>query len=276
MQINVINIIVVLFLWLSLQPSFAAEIKIGQVSFPVTKELEWQRSCDGFDISPDEHKMVFVVDFNGYFNELWTANLDGSSAKRLYKIKGADKISPNYRFILRPKYSPDGSRVGFIKTTEKGATLCIINLRTGIVVDILTTTISPYQLEWKDNTHIYFTKLDSDRVTRTLCQIGIDGDGMTSITSGNFDSAYPSPDGEKVCLIYRHRPHRNTNKGQYYTAEMLYSQTMRKVEIIGKGCGFQGHHPIWSPDSRALIFRDNAGVRGQRGTAGTAGSGLNY
>ncbi len=250
MRSNVISVTAVLFACLYvLLPCSADEIKIGQVSFPTTKEFEGYRlSSYSFDLSPDEQEMVFVVDFSGYFTELWTARLDGSGAKRLYKIEGANKISPNYEFIFSPKYSPGGNKVGFVKTGKEETTLCVLDLTTGTVSNVLTQGRISYEIGWKDNEHIYFTKKIGD--SRTLYEAKIDGTEIKSIVS-DVDYAYPSPDWNKICLVYRHKD----SNSKYYTMEMLDLLSMARTEIIRKDRRFPGHHPVWSPDGSALIFQ---------------------
>lgn len=244
-------------------PCSAQEVKIGRPPFTTEQRFEGHRLfCDSFALSSDGQEMVFRVSFSrGRFIELWTACIDGSDARRLYRIEGADKVAVEYTATLSPRYSPDGNRVGFVQTgKDEGPTLCVLDIATGIVSDVITTVGISYRITWKDNSHMYFTKWDRVSRTRTLHQIKIDGTEMKSIVSGKFDKAYPSPDGKKVCLLYRHIVYSPSITGgtkyrDHYTVEMLDLQSMRRVEIIGEDRKFQGHHPVWAPDGSALIFR---------------------
>lgn len=264
MKVNVTIIATALFLVCSyaMLPCSAQEVKIGRPPFTTQERFDgYQISSYRFDVSPDGQEMIFIVDLGGYYTELWTAHIDGADARRLHRIEGADKVSPNYEFIFSPKYSPDGNRVGFLKTGSKqGTTLSVLDLATGTAKNVVTAKISPYEIGWKDNSHMYFTKWDRVSRIRTLYQIKIDGTEMKSIVSGKFDKAYSSPDGKKVCLLYRHIVYSPSITGgtkyrDHYTVEMFYPQSMRRVEIIGEDRKFQGHHPVWAPDGSALIFR---------------------
>ncbi len=112
--------------------------------------------------SPDKKKIVFSSNLDNAAFEIYTANADGSAITRITN----DTISDYY-----PKFSPDGSKIAFVKEipnivyTPRPGELYVMNSDGSNVTKLTNLNGGPYNqnpadvgsLCWNGNNEIYFT-----------------------------------------------------------------------------------------------------------------------
>ncbi len=81
------------------------------------------------DISPDGKWIIFTSSYGGFQN-LWQVGIDGYNLKQL-----TDQIATQY---ADPVWSPDGKWIAFVSEGSPSNTLCIYELATGNIYNILS------------------------------------------------------------------------------------------------------------------------------------------
>jgi len=124
-------------------------------------ELEW---ADDPQISPDGKQAIYLRRFNDIqtdrtLSHVWIVNLDGSGHEPLL----ADGSS-----IRSPRWSPDGTRIAYMKSAQGRTGLYVHYLASGREALLGTFTKSPGNLTWSpDGEHIAFT-MSVPRKAKTL------------------------------------------------------------------------------------------------------------
>ncbi len=116
-------------------------------------ELEWASNPQ---ISPDGGKVVYErkgmdIMKDRRQSRLWLINSDGSEHE---KLTSSDVNESS------PKWSPDGTRIAFISSTDHGAEIYMYWLESGKIARLTQLDRSPRSLAWShDGTHLTFSKL---------------------------------------------------------------------------------------------------------------------
>ncbi len=116
-------------------------------------ELEWVTSPQ---ISPDGSKVVYQrrgmdIMKDRRISRLWLINSDGT---------GNIKLTSRETNESQPRWSPDGSKVAFVSSTEEGAEIYVYWTSTGVSSRLTQLDRSPRSLSWsKDGTKIAFSML---------------------------------------------------------------------------------------------------------------------
>ena len=114
-------------------------------------ELEW---ADDPQISPDGTQAVYLRRFNDIKTDrtrahVWIVNLDGSGHEPLLADEGS------YRFA---RWSPDGTRIAYLKSVDDGTGLFVHYLGSGRSVLAGTFDRPPRAITWSpDSQSIAFT-----------------------------------------------------------------------------------------------------------------------
>ena len=158
-------------------------------------------------VSPDGTQVVFVTRREGehtvYGNfEIATVGIDGSGFRRLTKNKVSD---------INPVWSPDGSRIAFLRNTGDGNYRLYIMARDGTDVRGLTPSlrVSRGLPVWSpDGSKLAFLALEGDQeqrhyyditFNRVLYTVGADGSGLTRLGEAFGQLAW-SPDGNRLAF----------------------------------------------------------------------------
>ena len=216
----------------------------------------------GFNISPDGTKIAYILDIDGNFTELWEYDIEEGKAQRLYNIEGAPEARINYRFVFNPRYSPDGEKILFRITGERGSNAYVIDRNSGEVNQITNTSntsnISGSSLGWKDKDTIYFFTREGN-----VWMSDLNGRQKAKLLSGKNIYIYPSPDWQQICILTRHKIPRGKSYDRYYTVGIMNTETKEVTEIIGKKNGFQGRDLVWV-NNKELAFTIDEDVKGGR------------
>src|SRR2546421_6634947 len=173
--------------------------------------------------SPDSKTLAFFSNAgekNSEQKQLWTANADGSGAKKLTQLAG---------YAARPHWSHDGKRIAFlyIEGAGGGGPLLAAPSTTGIIdkaihnqrIAVVDPTsgelrqVSPadlhiYDFDWSPNDKMFVTTAapgpgDNNWWIAQIYKIDIDKSSATSIHKPSLQVAVPrwSPDGKSIAFI---------------------------------------------------------------------------
>ncbi len=140
-----------LLLTISSFTNLSAQSKPAFTSMDVF-ELEWVNNPQ---ISPDGHYIVYErksmdIMKDKRVSRIWLIKSDGSEHQ---------KLSSNDVNESQAKWSPDGTRIAFVSSTDHGSELFVYWLETGKIARLSQLDNSPSKLSWSpDGTQIAFTK----------------------------------------------------------------------------------------------------------------------
>ena len=116
-------------------------------------DLEWATSPQ---ISPDGKQVAYLRNFMNIMNDrrdarIWLVNSDGS---------GHTKLTNREVRESSPVWSPDGSRISFVSSTDNGSEIYVYWVKTGKMAKLTQLERSPSGLSWSpDGEHIAFSML---------------------------------------------------------------------------------------------------------------------
>jgi hypothetical protein len=181
---------------------------------------------------------------------VWTMNADGSN--QIHLTSGSDTYSLSQDF--RPAWSPDGTKIAFMRLTAPGEWAVMVMNSDGSGVTLLHTGVDP---AWSpDGTKIAFA--DGASGAGNIWTMAPDGSGATPISTHDlpsddyFVSPDWSPDGRFIVFI---------NSGcSYCTVGAIYrisASGQDRVRIGPASTG--GADPAWSPDGYEILYEQTGG-----------------
>jgi dipeptidyl aminopeptidase/acylaminoacyl peptidase len=214
------------------------------------------------DISPDGTKVAFSV--WDHKVQLWEVGIDGTNPHVLASVCSGD---PNVCLEGEPAYSPDGTRLAFVREvagTPRQNVIGIRDLATGKVT-LLEQTRTPVttgfhtQPSWSPDGHqIIFSLVSTDPKTdealdSRIFLVNTDGTGLhdMGLPAGTpWGDPDWSPDGSRI--VFSSWPIGNFNKDtvSVYTARPDGSDVKMLTDISCGGCGA----PSWTPDGAHILF----------------------
>jgi TolB protein len=197
------------------------------------------------DFAPDNRSLVWVRSGPGGIGELFTGNVDGSKQAPLTNLGTS---------VLMPRYSPDGTRIAFVATSNDngGRDIYTINADgTGLKrltyenSEELSPTWSP------DGTRIAFESIrDGFEAIFVMNADGLNVRPIVCDFGGCGEPAW-SPDGNYIAV---------TGPGGSIHAVNVVSQISTPVgPLVTSG---DSYHPTWSKDGTQVLFSSSRGIEG--------------
>ena len=149
-------------------------------------------STNDFDpqLSPDGTKVAFATDRSGRGREIWTASLDGTSARALMPATG--------RELGSPRWSPDGHWIVFDGVNDEGNwDIYSVDAAGGQARRLTSHPGFENFPSWsRDGRWIYFRSMRSG--SSQVWRMRPDGGGAEQVTTSGGASAWESSDGQTV------------------------------------------------------------------------------
>ena len=214
------------------------------------------------DISPDGKKVAFSV--WDHHVQLWEAGIDGTNPHVLASDCSGD---PNVCLEGEPAYSPDGTRLAFVREvagTPRQNVIGIRELATGKVT-LLEQTRTPIttghhsQPSWSpDGRQIIFSLLSTDpktdeAVDSRIFIVNADGTGLHDLglpPGTPWGDPDWSPDGSRI--VFSSWPIHDFNRAavSVYSARPDGTDVKMLTDFSCGGCGA----PSWTPDGKHIMF----------------------
>ena len=194
----------------------------------------------------------------------WIVYSESSTATYIARSDGSEKrILSSGADLSDPVFSPDGSCIAFVHNLGAIARLIVVDVQSGTVThisDSVRTERRAYpthdrdgEVTWSpDGTHLAFTRLHSDTVSR-VWSVDRYGNGLRALTPlGAIDwSPRWSSDGSRIAFAtgkFHHWPTRVdiAIMSADGTDRQIVASTTEGYQV----CGF----PEWSQDSRRLLY----------------------
>lgn len=191
-------------------------------------------------------RIAFGININGN-TDVYTARPDGQDLRRLTTDTGFDACAA---------YSADGRRIAYCSGQGGGPVEVWTMKQNGTNKQQVTHLTGPATFPdfSPDGSKIVFTAKPAGSPTRDIYVVGIDGSGLTQLTSGSVDNAYPafSPDGTKIAFTSR-----RTGTSQVWVMNPDgTNQTQLTFDAQPKD-----QVPDWSPDgSKIAYLADTHGI----------------
>ena len=195
---------------------------------------------------PDGRSILFTSDREGGVPGIWTMNTDGGGLK---KVSGQP-------FSGEPRVSPDGTKIGFLASTDKGTTLWIMDRQGKADRTELTKVLS--FVWYRDNTSVLYTRQTADGAsTIELRAANLETGDESVLAQGTHNEMAVAGDGSGV--TYCHGGGRNQ---QLFLLRLdppadprSLPRTKGKPEQLTHGLErWHAHNGGWSPDARSVIY----------------------
>ncbi|HUP89522.1 MAG TPA: BamA/TamA family outer membrane protein, partial [Longimicrobiales bacterium] len=208
-------------------------------------------------LSPDGSTLAILSQRSGYSFDLWLVDaVTGKFKKRLIDAsKNANFESLRY-MNSSAAFSPDGKQIAFAAQTSGYDALYIYDLGRGKVVRKLKFKLNGVANPSyaPDGKSIVFSGNDggiSDLFITTL-----DGE-LTRLTDDKYADLVPawSPDGKSIAFTTDRGPQTSFETLKYgnFRVAVMDVET-RKIEVLPNQDRGKNHNPVWSPDSKQMIW----------------------
>jgi len=213
-------------------------------------------------LSPDGSTLLFQSNRTGR-NAIYLADADGSNVRVIYDAEESET----------PAWSPDGKKIAFVVVRNDDTEIFIMNADGSSATQLTDTPGDDAHPHWSADGRIFFNSarttpdLSADWSSQHHEIFSMKADGSDVKQHTNCDTVCtfgsPSPDGKR--LAYRKvLDGEGLNWAQEIGArnsEVFVSRMDGSNEInLSDSPAFDGW-PVWSPDSRYVIFASNrAGV----------------
>jgi dipeptidyl aminopeptidase/acylaminoacyl peptidase len=149
----------------------------------------------GVALSPDGRRIAFESERDGT-NNIWIANLDGSSARKITDTEGVTTGSP--------AWSPDGQSIAFDSNREGRPNVYVMRVSDG-VTRRLTHSLGESNLpQWsRDGKWIYFASRFDGRFE--VARMPTSGGEITRITHNGGTVSKESTDGRSIYYVRREK-----------------------------------------------------------------------
>ena len=181
----------------------------------------------------------------------------GTIGTQLYAIDpdGSDKVLLLDCDVIRPQWSPDGSRLALTIGLDDGSWQVATIAPDGSDLRLLTSGPGIHEIpSWSPDADwlAYDSSdvgLDDPTFKVTLWRIGADGSDATLLGDPDTFDAEPrlSPDGTQVAFVRLHPE-------EDYASEVVIRDLASGDERVVVPLGVAVEHPEWSPDGSSLVF----------------------
>lgn len=205
-------------------------------------------------LSPDAREIVFV-----HAGDLWTVPTSGGEARLLVSHPAEES---------RPRWSPDGARLGFVSTRAGTPDVYVLTLATGAVRRLTFADGAELLDGWsRDGRTLYFSSSNGD-IAGMNDVYGVPVDGGTPMPVAadryaNEHSAAESPDGGTLAITAR-----GISDGQWWRRGSSHID-QSEIWLVRRGAtpsyarvtdgGAREGWPMWSPDGSALLYVSDRG-----------------
>jgi Tol biopolymer transport system component len=163
--------------------------------------------------------------------------------------------------VIRPQFSPDGSRLAVTIGLDDGSWQVATIASDGSDVQLLTSGPGIHEIpSWSpDGTWLVYDSadvgLDDPEFRTTLWRIGADGSGAALIGDADTFDVEPriSPDGSEIAFMRLH-PEAD------YASEVVVRDLASGEERVVAPLDVPVEHPEWSPDGGSLVFNAQDGA----------------
>jgi Tol biopolymer transport system component len=207
-------------------------------------------------ISPDGSEMVYLSQREGFSFDLWLADARDGKVKRRLVESARDASVESLRYMNSgAAFSHDGRYLAFAAKAGGQDALNIYDLQRRRVVKRLRYDLNGIQNpSWSpDGTRIVFTGLDGG--LSDLFITDLDG-GLTRLTNDKYAALLPawSPDGTRIAFTTDRATTdlERLSYGNMRTA--VFELATHAIEVLPLQDEGKNINPVWSPDSRKLIW----------------------
>ncbi len=200
-------------------------------------ELEWVTSPQ---ISPDGEWVVYErrgmdIMKDRRTSRLWLIKADGSEHQ---------KLSSNDVNESRPTWSPDGSRIAFVSSTDQGSELFVYWIATAKIARLSQLENSPGNLAWSpDGKHIAFTKF-------------VNGSELSLVKAPRKPKGAEWADPPRVTTRFKHERDGSGKMKPGFTHIFVIPSEGGTARKVTKG-DFNHGAPKWTNDGQHLLFSSN-------------------
>jgi len=199
-------------------------------------------------LSPDGERMAYVSNRTGS-NEIWTAQADGSDARR---------VTSNVGTVFHPRWSPDGQRLVFASQSNGNWDVWVVRANGADLFQLTKESSQEENPTWsRDGRSVYFR---SDRSgIGQIWKVAASGGAAVLMTSGPAAQAFESPDGRVLYFVRRDDLPGLWNVPIIGGPETLVSPDVSHDlwAVTNDGIGFltrSSTGPPWIPTLRLLAF----------------------
>jgi TolB protein len=176
--------------------------------------------------------------------EIYIADYDGANAR---KLTNHNSIS------IKPKISPDGSKVVYVSYKDRYPFLYVMDIASGKVTPLSRKPGVNIAPNWSPDGQSVVMALSKDGDTE-IYRVNADGTGLKRLTQSRGVDTSPcfSPDGRQIAFVSE-----RGGAPTIYVMNADGSAPRRLTRSYGKA-----FDPVWSPDGTKLAFvADYGGVR---------------
>jgi len=216
-------------------------------------------------ISPDGKWLAVYSERDGFFPDLWLVDAEtGKFVRRLVRSSlESDFESLRYQ-SSSAAFSPDGRFLAFSAQTGGRDALYIYDLKRNRVVKKLRFELNSIMMPtWSpDGKRIAFSGLDGG--LSDIFVTDLEGN-LHRLTKDRHADLFPSwsPDGSKIAFSTDRGPETNFDRLSYGELRVaLLDVETGEIEILPQQDVGRNVNPVWSPDSRSLVWvSDRTGTK---------------
>lgn len=200
-------------------------------------ELEWvtdpQIAPDGQHIVYERRGMDIMKDRRS--SRIWLIKADGSEHQKL----SSSDVNES-----KPRWSPDGTRIAYVSSTEQGSELFVYWLKTGKTARLSQLENSPGNLAWSaDGKHIAFTMF-------------VDGSELSLVKGPKKPKGAKWAESPRVTTRFKHERDGSGKMKPGFTHIFVIPSEGGSPRQITAG-DFNHGAPTWSKDGQHLFFSAN-------------------
>ena len=212
-------------------------------------------------ISPDGTRMVYLSQRDGFYFDLWLA--DARTGKPLHKLVAAsnDANFESLRFMSsNAAFSPDGKLLAFSAQSSGRDALYIFDVNRRKVVRKLVFELDGVDAPSfsPDGQRIVFS--GNEGGLSDLFVTDLSGK-LTRLTRDRYADLTPSwsPDGKSIAFTTDRGPGTDLDRLTYGNFRVaLIDVADLRIRILPHQDVGKNHNPVWAPDSRSLVWVNDA------------------